>query len=128
MQKDEVIHPAAHGDTLRNLRAKQLSPNCFEAEYEVLEGGKWRRCRSRHTDYRPVCKTIEHLEGDYAGSTILFQYWPVGVRTRTEVWACLRSATLSARELRTIWRDSLAGAYKEDIAVLPKFLKKRERQ
>lgn len=124
MQKDEEFHPQAHGKTLRNFKGKDLSPNSFEATYEVWRGGKWRRARSRHAEYRPVCKIGEHLEGDYAGTVILIQYWPVGRRTRVEVWARLRSDVLSARELRAHWRESFAQAYREDVAVLPGYLKK----
>ncbi len=120
---DGEIHGSAHHATLRNFEGKDLSPTCFEASYEVLRGGKWRKSRSRHTEYPPLCKVAEHLEGDYAGSVMLFQYWPDGQRTRVDVWARLRSDVLSARELRAHWRESFANAFKEDVAVLPRFLK-----
>lgn len=122
------IHGKAHHATLRNFEAEELSPTCFEATYETLRGGKWRKSRSRHTDYPPVCKIAEHLEGDYAGSIILFQYWPAGKRTRVDVWARLRSDVLSARELRAQWRETLANAFEEDVAVLPEFLKQRGKE
>ncbi len=117
------IHGGAHHATLRNFEGKDLSPTCFEASYEVLRGGKWRKSRSRTTLYPPVCKVAEQLEGDYAGSVLLWQYWPAGKRTRVDVWARLRSDVLSARELRAQWRESLTNAYEEDVAVLPRFLK-----
>ncbi len=122
---DGDIHGGAHHATLRNFVGKDLSPTCFEATYEVLRGGEWRKSRSRHTEYAPLCKIAEHLEGDYAGSIMLFQYWPAGKRTRVDVWARLRSDVLSARELRAHWRESFANAFEEDVAVLPKFLKQR---
>ncbi len=122
---DGEIHAGAHHATLRNFEGKDLSPTCFEATYEVFRGGEWRTSRSRHTEYPPVCKVAEHLEGDYAGSIMLFQYWPVGKRTRVDVWARLRSDVLSAKELKSHWRESFANAFKEDVAVLPKFLKHR---
>lgn len=121
------LHKKAHHATLRNFEATELSPTCFEATYETLRGGKWRRSRSRHTEYPPVCKISEHLEGDYAGSILLFQYWPIGKRTRVEIWARLRSDVLSPGELRAEWRESLASAFKEDIAVLPEFLEQRRK-
>lgn len=123
--KDEETHGTAHGPTLRRFRAKELSPTSFEATYEILRGGRWRWSHSRHAEYPPLCKIGEHLEGDYAGSTFLIQYWPVGRRTRVEVWARLRSEVLTARELRAHWRESFANAFREDVAVLPKFLKTR---
>lgn len=126
--RDDEIHGAAHGPTLRNFVGKEISPTCFEATYEVLRDGQWRWSKSRHTEYPPVCKIGEHLEGDYAGTVFLIQYWPEGTRTRVDVWARLRSAVLSARELRAHWRESFANAYKEDVAVLPKFLKKRSKR
>lgn len=126
MRDGGEIHGNAHEATLRNFVGKELSPTCFEASYEILRGGKWIASKSRHTDYPPLCKIGEHLEGDYAGSVMLFQYWPDGKRTRVDVWARLRSETLSAAELRAHWRESFANAYKEDIAVLPKFLEQRK--
>ncbi len=122
---DEAIHGSAHGPTLRNFEGKELSPTCFEATYEVRRGRKWIWSKSRHTEYPPLCKVGEHLEGDYAGSVILIQYWPVGKRTRVDVWAHLRSEVLSAKELKAHWVESFSNAYKEDVAVLPKFLKQR---
>ncbi len=119
------IHGGAHHATLRNFEGKDLSPTCFEASYEVLRGGEWRKSRSRTTLYPPVGKVAEQLEGDYAGSVLLWQYWPIGKRTRVDVWAHLRSDVLSARELRAQWRESLTNAYEEDVAVLPKFVKQR---
>ena len=119
------VHGSAHHATLRNFEGKDLSPTCFEASYEVRRGGEWRKSRSRTTLYPPLCKVAEQLEGEYAGSVLLWQYWPVGKRTRVDVWARLRSDVLSAQELRAHWRESLANAYDEDVAVLPKFLKQR---
>jgi hypothetical protein len=80
--QDGEIHGRAHGATLRHFEAKELSPTVFEATYEVRPGGKWRWSKSRHTEYPPVGKIGEHLEGDYAGTLLLIQYWPVGRRTR----------------------------------------------
>ncbi len=125
MKKDEEFHPRAHGKTLRNFQGKELSPNSFEATYEVLRGGKWRWARSRHSEYPPLCKIGEQLEGDYAGSVFVISYWPAGRRTRVDVRARLRSTVLTARELKAHWRESFANAYHEDIVALPKFLKKR---
>ena len=125
MRSGGEIHQGAHHPTLRNFRAKELSPTCFEASYETLRGGKWRKSRSRHTEYPPVCKVGEHLEGDYAGSILLFHYWPAGKRTYVEIWARLRSDVLSAAELRAHWRETFAHAFEEDVAVLPKFLEQR---
>ncbi len=122
---DGEIHGNAHHATLRNFEGKDLSPTCFEATYEVLRGGEWHRSRSRHTEYPPLCKVAEHLEGDYAGSVMLFRYWPAGKRTRVDVWARLRSDVLSAKELTAHWRESFANAFEEDVAVLPQFLRKR---
>ncbi len=121
--EDEEFHAGAHHATLRNFHGKELSPTSFEAVYETRNRGKWGKYRSRHTRYPPLCKVDEHLEGDYAGTVTLYHYWPEGKRTRLEIWACLRSPTLSARELRAHWRESWAQAYREDNAVLPKFLK-----
>lgn len=122
------IHGGAHHATLRNFEGRDLSPTCFEATYEVLRGGEWRKSKSRTTLYPPVCKVAEQLEGDYAGSILLWQYWPAGQRTRVDVWARLRSDVLSATELRAHWRESLANAFEEDVAVLPKFLKQRGKE
>ncbi len=125
MLKDEEFHPKAHANVLRNFEGKDLSPTSFEATYEVWRGGKWRRSKTRITDYPPVCRVVEELDGDYAGTIFLVQYWPAGKRTRVDIWARLRSDVLSARELRTHWRESYANAFKEDLTVLPQFLKKR---
>ena len=125
--EDAEVHGNAHHPTLRHFEAKEISPTCFEATYETLKRGKWRWSRSRHTVYPPICKIGEHLEGDYAGTVLLFHYWPVGKRTRVEIWARLRSTVLSARKLRAHWRETFASAYKEDVAVLPKFLKQRRK-
>ena len=122
------IHGGAHHATLRHFEGKDLSPTCFEATYEILRGGEWRKSKSRTTLYPPICKVSEQLEGDYAGSVLLWQYWPTGKRTRVEVWARLRSDVLSAKELRAHWRESLANAFEEDVAVLPKFLKQRGKE
>ncbi len=122
---DGEIHGGAHHPTLRHFEGKDLSPTCFEAKFEAMRGGKWRKMRSRTTLYPPVCKVAEHLEGDYAGSIMLYHYWPVGKRTRVEIWARLRSNVLSARELRAHYRETWAHAYKEDIVVLPRFLRQR---
>lgn len=121
------IHGEAHSGTLRNFDGKDLSPNCFEATYEALRGGKWYKCSGRYTAYPPVCKIAELLKGPYAGSIILFQYWPEGKGTRVDVWAHLQSNSLSAKELRMHWVDLLANAYREDIAVFPKFLEQRRK-
>lgn len=126
--RDEQTHGGAHHPTLRNFKATELSPTCFEASYEVRRRGKWYRSKSRHTEYPPLCKVGEHLEGDYAGSIMLFHYWPEGKRTRVEVWARLRSDTLKAGELRAHWRESFSNAFKEDVAVFPKFLERRRKK
>lgn len=123
--RDDQTHGEAHGATLRNFDGKELGPNRFEATYEVRRGGRWRWSRSRHTDYPPLCRIGEHLEGDYAGSIFTIHYWPVGRRTRVEVRARLRSNTLTAKALAAHWRESFANAYREDVAVLPAFLKAR---
>lgn len=119
------IHGSAHAATLRNFKGVRRSATCFEATYEEWVGGRWSRCRSRHTSFRPICKIDEHLEGDYAGTVILFRYWPAGRRTRVDVSAVLRSEVLSAGELRAHWRDDLARNFEEDAAVLPRFLKQQ---
>ena len=125
MLKDEEFHPTAHAHALRNFDGKSLSPTCFEATFEVRRGGEWHRSRSRITDYPPLCRIVEELEGDYAGTIFLVQYWPAGKRTHVDIWARLRSDVLTAQQLRAHWRESLASAFKEDVSVLPKFLKKR---
>ncbi|HEV2317119.1 MAG TPA: hypothetical protein VGV89_06045 [Thermoplasmata archaeon] len=127
--RDEEIHGAAHGPTLRNFEGRELSPTSFEATYEILRGGKWYWSKSRHTEFPPLCKIGEHLEGAYAGTIFLIHFWPEGERTRVEVWARLRSDVLSAKDLRAHWRESFTNAYSEDIAVLPRFMKaKRDRR
>jgi hypothetical protein len=125
LTQDEDLHWAAHTVVVRKFWRKDLSPNSFVGGGEFLREGKWRKDKIRSTLYPPICRVNEWLEGEYAGTIMLQQFWPEGKRTRMDTWMRLRSDVLSAKEMKTQWRHVFAKSYKEDMSVFPKFLQQR---
>jgi hypothetical protein len=125
---DEVFHPEAHKDTLRNFKWKDVSEITGVASCEVQVSGHWIKKKSRITTIPPIARIQEELTGRYAGSKIVYLYTPRGKKTGVDVYAELASDTSSPEELENEWRKTLSGAYNEDVPWLRKFIRKRSRK
>jgi len=125
---DEEFHPEAHRGTLRNFKWKDVSEITGVASCEVKRAGGWTRKKSRITSIPPVAGIQEELTGRYAGSKIVYLYTPKGKKTRVDVFAELASDTLSPQQLKEEWRQTLTGAFNEDVPWLRRFVQERNRK
>ena len=127
MLRDEEFHPKAHRRSLRGLKWEEQNEITTSASFETFRAGRWIRRKSRITTIPPMARILEELEGPYAGSKIVFLYTPKGRKTGVDVFAELASDTLSAEQLEREWRETLAGAFEEDLPMFRKFVRARKR-
>jgi hypothetical protein len=122
MLKDEEFHPKAHGNTLRNMKWKDLNEITGEGTCEVLRGGKWRKMKFRMTTIRPYVRISEEFGGRYAGQKMVFLYTPKG-RNKTAIDVFVYTQKRVAKETR----ETLANAHEEDLPMLREFARNQLR-
>jgi hypothetical protein len=125
IENDQEFHPKAHGSSLRNFEAKELSAVTSLISCEVRWGGRWRKMISRITEIRPAVRINEELEGPYAGSKTVSVYSPVGRRTAIDVLCYMRSSELSPTEIKRETMKTLAKTFAEDVPSLRRFARNR---
>ena len=114
IEKDQESHLKAHGTSLRNFEAKDLSEVTSLISCEVRWGGRWRKMVSRNTSIRPAVTINEELEGPYAGSKMVSLYYPQGRRTAIDVLCYMQSSELSPKEIKRETMRTLAKTFMED--------------
>ena len=125
MEKDEEFHPKAHGTSLRNFEAKEISEVTSLVRCEVREGGRqWKKMVARITSIRPAVRITEELEGPYAGSKTVYFYSPQGRKTAVDVLFYTRSSELTPEEIRRDKLTTHASAFAEDRPFLRRFARK----
>jgi hypothetical protein len=127
-RKDQTYHPKAHRSSVRNFRAKQLSPMSVHLTWETREGRRLVKRACRTTTIPPAVRVQEDLDGPGAGSIKVFLYSPRGRRIIVDVFAYPRNRELSPTQLKTRTRRMFASAYREDLPWFRKYVLSRQRE
>jgi len=112
---DEKFHPRAHTAAVRNFEEKALSDVTTLLSYERRNGRRWEKMGCRMTIIRPAVRIQEDLDGPFAGTKTVFLYTPQGERTNVDVFAYVKSATLSPAQIKRERKKRWARAYSEDL-------------
>lgn len=116
MLKDDVYHPKAHRNTLRNMKWKDQNEITGGGTCEVFDGGRWRKMKFRMTTIRPYVRITEEFGGSHAGQKMVFLYTPKG-RNKTAVDVFVYTRKRVAKEMR----ETLASSHEEDVPMLREF-------
>jgi hypothetical protein len=123
MLKDNVYHPKAHHNTLRNMKWKDLNEITGQGTCEVIRGGRWSKMRFRMTTIPPYVRISEEFGGRYAGQKMVFLYTPKG-RNKTAIDVFVYAPKRVAKETR----EDLAKAHEEDVPMLREFARKQRNE
>lgn len=114
------FHSRAHHNTLRNMKAKDLSEITEEGSCEVVRDGRWTKMRFRMTIIPPFVRIVEEFAGRYAGQKMVFLYTPKRKRTAVDVFV------LTPKHVAKEIRRTLAKAHEEDVPMIREFLRSRK--
>ncbi len=120
-------HDSAHTTTRKPTFGKYSDITILYGSERLLRG-KWAPDQLRISMFPPVSVVTEWLEGQLAGSKLVYVYSPQGEKTRIDVYGEFTSKTLPATEVEAAAREFLDGEFAADApAVREQFLKAKKR-
>ncbi|MDG6994739.1 MAG: hypothetical protein JRN52_02355 [Nitrososphaerota archaeon] len=119
-------HDNAHAKRTRNFKFKPVSESVSVMSQERKKRNRWSGETIQMTNLAPLGYVFEMLKGTITGSKMLYIYMPKdNGKTQVDVYAYLRSRSISRNRLKQEVRAALALDFKEDAPALRTFASKQ---
>ena len=122
---DSEEHATAHHSSARNFESKELADKSYLITAERGTDGRWAKFVTRSFQLPPLGIVNEGVEGELAGSKMMFVYTPLEDKTQVDVFGEFTSSTIPLDDVEQVVRGWLERAYREDLPAVQALAQRR---